>query len=182
MANKSNWYVLKVRTNFEALVVRELAKRNLDTELLQDAAKGNVKNAESLLLPGYVFCRFDLAQSEAVLSTPGVLCILGTPGPTPFDDGDLEALVEAAATAVPRTVITKRGVRSRRVRVITGPLSGLTGEVFELNGTPHLGLHVKMIDRTIAFQIDQSSVHALHQTSRPLQASAAAHSRSKIRR
>jgi transcription antitermination factor NusG len=86
---KKHWYVLRVRAGFEAVVAQKL--RQLNLEVVVPGQKESINSQEPHLREyrstGYVYCRFALENRLSVTSIPGVVAILGTPEPKPFDDG-----------------------------------------------------------------------------------------------
>jgi len=164
MADRKQWYVLKVRPTFESIAIRELRKRDFEAFLPENNPKlAHRANAYELLVTETVFCQFDLNDRDRVLSAPGVMCILGIPDPTPVDDGKISALRTAISSDASRTVLP-RGKSNDRVRVMTGPLQGVTGDLFEIDGRKQLGIRVKLIERILAFDIQGCATRTLRQT------------------
>ena len=89
MANEAHWYQLKVRPGFEMVVAQRLRRQGvevIDPNPTRDIPrKIEARDHRGLLSPGHVFCRFALEDQQSILSTPGVLCIAGSPAPTAFD-------------------------------------------------------------------------------------------------
>jgi len=164
MADRKQWYVLKVRPTFESIAIRELLKRDFEAFLPENNPKlAHRANAYELLVPETVFCQFDLNDRDRILSAPGVMCILGVPDPTPVDDGKISALRTAISSDASRTVLPP-GKPNDRVRVMTGPLQGVTGDLFEVDGRKQLGIRVKLIERILAFDIQGCATRTLRQT------------------
>ncbi len=76
------WRVLHVIANHEKRVVQHLASRSLEHYLPLYALKSRWSDRtvalERPLFPGYVFARFMTSERIGVLSTPGVLSLLGS--------------------------------------------------------------------------------------------------------
>ncbi len=87
MANE-HWYVLRVRSGFEAVVAKKLRRLHLEV-FIPDQKSITPLDPKLRDRPstGYVYCRFDLENRLAVTSIPGVLDIVGTPEPAPMDGG-----------------------------------------------------------------------------------------------
>src|SRR6266850_3852452 len=87
MAN-DHWYVLRVRSGFQAVVAQKLRKLHLEVIIPdQKSISPQEPQLRDRSSTGYLYCRFDLENRVAVTSIPGVLDIAGTPEPAPLDGG-----------------------------------------------------------------------------------------------
>jgi len=164
MADRKQWYVLKVRSTFESIAIRELRKREFEAFLPENNPKlAHRANAYELILPETVFCQFDLSERDRVLSAPGVMCILGIPDPTPVDDGKISALRTAISSDASRMAVPSRKPNDR-VRVLTGPLQGITGDLFVIDGRKQLGIRVQLLESTLAFDIQGCATRTVRQS------------------
>jgi hypothetical protein len=85
MANQ-HWYGLKVRRGFELLVVQRLRKLNLEVFVPEHTSVTPQEHDwQGSPWAGCIYSRFDLGIRDSVTSIPGVLDIVGTPEPAPFD-------------------------------------------------------------------------------------------------
>src|SRR5438876_7974992 len=92
-----SWYVIHLRSNFERVASQGLELRGFTTFLplykTRKAWSDRIKEVEEPLFSGYTFCRLDPANKLPVLTTPGVISIVGSSdGPTPVDDSEILAL------------------------------------------------------------------------------------------
>ena len=110
------------------------------------------------MFPGYVFCLFGSDVLGPIVTTPGVIRILGV-GNTPV------AISESEIEAI-RTVVTS-GVsvgpssyfqNGELVRVSEGPLCGIGGQIVGLGKNNFLILSVTLLQRSIALEISPYSV------------------------
>ena len=162
MAGRKHWHVLKVRPTFEEVAARELRSRQFEVLLPENPQKsGRNGSTHNFLFPGHLLCRLDLADRQSVLSVPGVLCIVGVPRPMPMDDGDVRAIQTTALIPLPRKVVQRQTRPARRVRVLSGPLRGTRGEVFELDGRIQFGIDIQPIGKTLAFDAEEWSLRAM---------------------
>src|SRR3954470_22603676 len=82
----AQWFALKVKPRFDKAVARALRIKGYDTLLplykkrYQCGARS--KTSEVPLFPGYVCCHFDFQARLPILTTPGVIHVLGA-GSTP---------------------------------------------------------------------------------------------------
>jgi transcription antitermination factor NusG len=88
------------------------------------SASRHEKNV-SALFPNYVFVRMSSDERRKVISTPGVLAIVGGKEPTPLPDIDIEVL---------RVGINTRKIEphpdltiGEAVRIAVGPFEGVSG-------------------------------------------------------
>jgi transcriptional antiterminator NusG len=160
------WRVLHVIANHEKRVVQHLASRSLEYYLplysLKSRWSDRTVALERPLFPGYVFTRFRVSERIAVLSTPGVLSLLG--------DGDLgtvsaeeiirirEAL-SAGHTLRPHPAIAK----GTRVLVCNGVFEGSEGLVTELRGQCKVILTVKAINQCFSLCVESSDLEVVNE-------------------
>src|SRR5687767_9952695 len=103
------WYALTTKPRFERTTARYLRLKGFD-ELapacrIRRRWSDRFKEIEQQLFPGYVFCQFAADQRLAVLTTPGVLSIVGFGKQlAPVDDAEIaaiRAIVDSGARAWP---------------------------------------------------------------------------------
>ena len=83
----TDWYVLRVRRGFEAVVAHRL--RQLDLEVFVPERKVTPfeeHHQEQFSPAGYVYCRFSLDNRSSVTSIPGVFDVLGAADPLSLDE------------------------------------------------------------------------------------------------
>jgi len=124
-ASKASWYALQVRSRKEGYVASQIQGQGYECLLptYKSVRKWSdrVKELEQPLFPGYLFCRFDFQNRRPVITTPGVLQIVGY-GRTAISvsDGDSITAVGCvfwnaqAAVALPGS----RPARTRELRNI----------------------------------------------------------------
>jgi transcriptional antiterminator NusG len=131
----SSWHVLHVLSNHEKRVAQHLVVRSIEhyLPLYSERVKWTDRTvlAERPLFSGYVFARFNPQNRVSVISTPGVLHLLGD---------DERNMVRDEELAKIRTGLTS-GLRLRphpgitvgtRVQVRNGVFAGVEGSVTEL--------------------------------------------------
>jgi transcription antitermination factor NusG len=92
--------------------------------------------------------------ATSIITTPGVIRILGTPaGPIPIDDAEIEALQRTVASALP-VEPWPYGVRGQRVRVERGPLAGVEGTVVTMKPKDRIVVSVDLVCRSVAVEIE----------------------------
>lgn len=105
------------------------------------------------LFPGYIFCQFDVNTRMPILTTPGVLGLVGAGKvPVPLAADEIEAVrraVESGGAVRPHPYIAT----GTRVRIEQGPLAGLNGIVKE-NWNRSLVVSIDLIQQSILIDLD----------------------------
>ena len=111
--------------------------------------------AERPLFPGYLFCSFDLNRRLPILTTPGVLHILGLgKEPIAIDQREVDALWTTVRSGVVVSPWPFLRV-GERVEVIRGPLTGVEGVVNQIKGACRLVVSVSLLQRSVAAEIER---------------------------
>lgn len=132
MTSGTQWYVVRSKPRREAYAQEQLRRRGVETFLprIVETAPGRGEPQVGPLFPGYLFAHLDLlSQYTSVIWAPGVHSFVSF--------GDVPAAVDPAVIAFLHERAGDEGVvRVTRtfhdgdvVRVVRGPLSGLTGVV-----------------------------------------------------
>ena len=166
-SSSQRWYALQVWTRKESSVAAELRVKGIEcflplyTSMRQWSDR--VKQLDLPLFPGYLFCRFDLQDRRPLVTTSGVLQILGVGrSPAPLDDIEIHALQLATAPEFrrqPWPYLTA----GTRVKVIHGNLSGLEGILINFKGNHRVVLSVTLLQRSVALEVDLSWVMPLEE-------------------
>jgi transcription antitermination factor NusG len=131
----SSWHVLHVLSNHEKRVAQHLVVRSVEhyLPLYTERVKWTDRTvvAERPLFSGYVFARFTPQSRISVISTPGVLRLLGDEGWDMVSDEELAKIRDGLASGLP--LRPHPGiVVGTRVRVRDGVFAGVEGMVTEL--------------------------------------------------
>jgi transcription antitermination factor NusG len=119
------------------------------------------KEVELPLFAGYVFCRFDASRRLPILTTPGVLRIVGNGRePVPVLDSEIEALKAVAGSGLAAEPWPFLEVGSQ-IGIEEGPLRGAHGTLIEIKGRERLVLSVTLLRRSIAVEVDRRWVMPL---------------------
>jgi transcription antitermination factor NusG len=115
-----------------------------------------VKRTEVPLFPGYFFCRMNPNNRLPVLTTPGVIQIVGI-GKTPVavEEQEIVAIQRAGKSGIPIMPWPYMEV-GQVARIQEGPLKGLTGIVVKIKSSAKLVLSVSLLQRSVAVEIDRS--------------------------
>jgi transcription antitermination factor NusG len=110
------------------------------------------------LFSGYMFCRFDLSDRVPILTTPGVVLIVGRGRtPLPIESKEVEA-IRLALNSGQQVVPWPRLEVGRSVRIEEGSLRGLEGVVLRFKGATHLILGVQLLQRAVAVEVPENWV------------------------
>jgi transcription antitermination factor NusG len=108
--------------------------------------------------PGYVFCHFDVERRRDILSTPGVLSIVGTgrvPVPIPpAEVAELEILERVKCVAEPWPYLSA----GQSARIEGGSLDGLSGILLNCRKESRVLISVTLLQRSVAIEVDRERV------------------------
>jgi transcription antitermination factor NusG len=120
-----------------------------------------VKDVDLPLFPGYVFCRLQPSSRLPVLTTPGVVSIIGsgkTPQPVePEELADFQSLVRSGMPAIPWPFL-KAG---ERVRIEHGALVGIEGILTAVKKESRVVLSVTLLQRSVAVEVDRNFIRPI---------------------
>lgn len=162
----SNWYALFTVPRKEQIVQTLLQQREFETFspsiLEQRRWSDRVKRVEKLLFPGYVFCRFDLAQGKLpVVTVPGVQRIIGHGrDPIPVPDHEIEALqrvVGSGAHVQPHDYLQT----GDRVRIINGSMKGVEGLLSTIRNETRVVISIELLQRSVAVEVALADIQPL---------------------
>jgi len=156
------WYAVRIQSKLGPLASLTLRDRGYEEFLplysVRRRWSDRIKQLEVPLFPGYLFCRFDVTHRLPVLSTPGVIGIVGFGKiPVPIHDCEIEAIRRVLQSGIPAEP-WKYIPSGQRVRVEQGPLAGLEGVFLEQKSDYRLLLSIEVLQRSVAVQIDAACV------------------------
>jgi len=161
------WFALQVRTRHELGVADYLCGQGYEWLLpLYKCRKrwsDRIKEVETPLFPGYLFCRFNPQDRLPILKTPGVIQIVGfNHVPSPVDESEIQAIQTLMATGVPNQPWPYLGIGDK-VRIESGSLRGVEGILVDFKGSHRLILSITLL-RSVAVEIDAACVAAAYPT------------------
>lgn len=156
------WFALTVRPNHERTVEKGLRNQGFEAYLPVQRVRrqwsDRVKELDSALFPGYVFCRFEPAERLRILTSPGVLAIAGTGRrPVPVEDEEISNI---------RTLVASRRELAwwpyvqvgERVRIESGVLAGLTGVIVRARDAWRVIVSVQALSCALAVEVGAASL------------------------
>jgi len=166
------WYAIQVRTRWELSVAKILGGKGFEPLVPQYKSRRNWSDRkvelDLPLFPGYVFCQFDGAIRLPIVTTAGVIRIVGTSrGPTPIEASEIEALqqiVQHKCKTEPHPFVAI----GTRVRVLSGPLFGAEGIVKGYKNR-QLILSIGLIQRSVSVDLNDDPTTIVQPLSTPQQ-------------
>jgi transcription antitermination factor NusG len=162
------WYALQVRTRWESSTSVLLAGKGYQTLLptyqMKKSWSGRQRLVNTPLFPGYVFCQFDVHDRLPVLVTPGVIAVVGRGKvPVPVEDGEVAAIQTVVTSGFPAEPWPYLEI-GQKVRIESDSLHGLEGILINFKGNDRIVLSVSLLRRSVALEIDRSSVRPVGAT------------------
>jgi transcription antitermination factor NusG len=165
------WFAVRVRSNFEKPAAEALRGRGYEEFLPVYRAlrvwPTRIREVEVPLFPGYLFCRFNPADRLPILTTPGVVHIVGVgKTPSPVDNEELAAvrrILDSRLLAEPWPFVNV----GERVLVVHGSLNGLEGIIVSLKKNCRLVVSVTLLQRSVAVEIDRSWIQPFSDAGHP---------------
>lgn len=156
------WFAIQVRPRYEFKTATILHAKGYEEFLPTYRCKrqwsDRQKELELPLFTGYLFCRFDAAIRWPIMTTPGVIRIVGT-------RNGIEMIADAEIEAI--QVITRAGVnvepcdylrQGDLVRVIDGPMAGIEGVVTEQKNKRRFVITVSLIQSSVSVEVSGFSL------------------------
>jgi transcription antitermination factor NusG len=158
----AQWFALVVKPRFDKAVAQALESKGYETIVpvyKKHHRYGNrSKDFEVPLFPGYVCCRFDVQARLPVLTTPGVIRVLGVRNmPVPLSEVEINSLQTAMKSQLPIQPFPFV-TAGQRVRINSGVLEGVEGIVLGLKGELRLVLSITLLQRSVVLEIDRGQV------------------------
>jgi transcription antitermination factor NusG len=159
---EQHWFAAYTASRHEKKVAEHLAQRSVDAFLpLYEAVRrwNNMRARVQLpLFPGYVFVRIALRDRLQVLQLPSVVRLVSFNGqPAVLPDAQMETLRNALAPRLRAKPCPYLSV-GRRVRIKSGPLTGLEGILLRRKGNCRFVLSVDLIQRSVAADVDINDI------------------------
>jgi transcription antitermination factor NusG len=156
------WYAVRVRSNCEKAVLAALTGKGheafLPTYRSRRRWSDRYKEVETPLFPGYAFCRFDALRRLPILTTPGIVSIVGSSaGPIAIEEREIEsvrAMVSSGLMIGPWPFLRE----GQFVAVESGPLAGVEGIIVSVKSQFRLVVSITLLQRSVAVEIDRAWV------------------------
>lgn len=162
---ESRWYAAYTNPRHEKAVASQLEGNRVEyfLPLYQSVRrwKDRRKQIELPLFPGYIFVHVALKDRLQVLRLPGVVQFVSFSGqPAVLPGAEIESLrnrLSRGLRAEPHPYL-KVG---RRVRVHSGPMSGMEGILVRRKEKFRVVLSIDLIQRSVAVEVDESEIEPI---------------------
>ncbi len=158
------WYAVYTWARHEKIVSRHFEDREIPHFLPLYSAvhhwNGRAANVSLPLFPGYVFVQTLWQRRNRALEVPGVVHYVGAAkSPSEIPEEDIEMLRNAMLSGrkvEPHPYLAP----GKRVRVASGPMSGLTGVIQRSATGCRIIISVDLIMRSVAVELDAANLIA----------------------
>jgi transcription antitermination factor NusG len=161
---KDSWRAVQVLTNHEKRVAQRLAYRSLEHDLPLYVERSEwtdrTVTLERPLFPGYLFTRFPPQSRLELLSTPGVIHLLGKG----LNDSIPGAEIERIRTAIAQGYSLRPHPRIRIgmcVRIKRGIFASVKGIVTELRHSCRVVLELSGVDQCFSLEAKPEDLEVL---------------------
>ena len=165
------WYAYFTDSRAEKKVFSELIRKGIKSYLPLKIVKrqwsDRVKNVECPLISGYIFVLVSSHEFYDVLLTPGVrryVCFDGKPAPIPEKQiEDLKCFLQYLNSEA--EVTNERITKGQLVRIVSGPLAGIDGEVVEIRGKRCILLRFSNLGFSVHAELGNENIEILSPSS-----------------
>ena len=160
------WYAVYSRSRAEKKAAAELEFQGIEFYLpLIKRLKqwsDRKKWVEEPLFRSYVFVYITLKEYYKVLQNPYLVrYITFEKKAVPIPDQQIEAIRYFLEEKEPEEPENIEWIKGNKVEVISGDLTGLTGELIEVNGKHKVKVQIDVIGKSVVIYIPKSKLHML---------------------
>ena len=155
------WFAIHIKSRMEQTTGELLRTKGYEIFVPTYKTAEGRSSVHVPLFPGYAFCRFDPDVRCPILTTPGVLRVVGYgKRPAVVCETEIEAIrriVLSSLEAKPHEYLTTGQV----VLVNQGPLRGIVGKIVSLRSSTRLIVSVTLLQRSVSVEIDRECVQLM---------------------
>lgn len=156
------WFAVQVRPRHELTTAKILRNKGVEEFVpLYNSRRQWSDRQKDIQLPlftGYIFCKFASRAKLPVVTTPGVIRIVGSrKGPIPIADHEIASIQIAVQEPVNVSPHPYLAIGSK-VKVEEGPFTGLQGILVNHKNGSQLVVSLDIVQRSMAIEIDRSAV------------------------
>jgi transcription antitermination factor NusG len=167
LAPPQQWFAAYTTPRHEKAVVRQLEARHVEAFLplytsVRRWSNGCKVVVEQPLFPGYVFIHIQRKDTVQVLQAPGVVSIVGNGrAPSALSSGEIESI----RAALPQRCFEPHPYVAvgDKVRVIEGPLAGMSGILLRKKNNLRVVLTLELILQSVAVEIGMHEIEPFRQ-------------------
>jgi transcription antitermination factor NusG len=152
------WFALRVRSRHEKVVDTLLQGKRIETLLpvyrCRRVYNGRKHEVEMPLFPGYIFSSFDPERRLPILTTTGIVGVVGIGRiPQPLDESEvanIRRIVESGLESQPWPFLQV----GQQVSMGEGPLTGVTGILQKHRKAHRLVVSMTLLQRSVAVEVE----------------------------
>jgi transcriptional antiterminator RfaH len=155
---KLQWYAAYTNSRAEKKVLKELQKQGIEAYLpLQKKLRqwsDRRKWVEEPLIRCYIFVRIDIGNYYQVLNTNGIVRYISFEGKAvPIPENQIDVLRKLVANEADVEVTTENFTPGDKVKVVSGPMHGLEGELVDFRGNRRVMIRIEHIGQQLLVSI-----------------------------
>jgi transcription antitermination factor NusG len=160
-----NWFVVFTVPQNERAVARHLEQLDIESFFPSFETTRVWKNRQrvkviSPLFPTYLFARIAASERSSILRSPGVLRIIGnSQGPIPVADSEIEFLRSDFCRK--RIEPYRDAVVGERVRISSGPMSGVEGTLVRKTNSLRFVLSLDLINQHASVEVEANELEPI---------------------
>jgi len=165
LKSTERWFALVTRPRHEKVATEALNAKGLETFLpfvrRHHQYGRRSREFDVPMFPGYLFCRFDVLHRLPVITTPGIVRVVGAGGsPIPVRDAEVTSLQIATRERIPALPhpFLQEGAR---VAITQGPLAGMEGIVVKEKDPMRIVVSISLLQRSVLLEIAADRLTAL---------------------
>ena len=157
------WFPVRVRGRFEKKIAEKLLEREIEYYLPirkeRHRWSDRWKTVESILFPGYLFVYIRINQKFEVLDTPWILSFIQFKGKmSPVPPQQIEGIRIMLEKPETLQVHDRHQLIGRSVRIVAGPLNGLTGKIKKLKNNTLVYMEINHLNKILSVEIDENDI------------------------
>jgi len=164
--SENQWFALQVRTRYEHKCAMILRSKGYEEFVPLGMLRAGVSPRSAStnrqpVFPGYVFCKLTANACGLIVTTPGVIRVVGY-GRVPSAIGNeeienIQRLVDSGRPACAWPYFSA----GQRIRMMSGALRGVTGTLLRAKNLHKLIVSVDLLRRSVAVELDADCVATL---------------------
>ncbi len=152
------WFAVYTRSRAEKRALKELKEQGIEVYLpLQRKLRqwsDRRKWVEEPLIRCYIFVKIDNRDYYNVLNTQGVVCFITFEGKAvPVPENQIDILRKVVATETDVEVTADKFEPGDSVRIVSGPMIGLEGELVDYRGKRRVMIRIETIGQQLIVSI-----------------------------
>jgi transcription antitermination factor NusG len=157
------WYVIYTRPHHEKRLNDAVTRLWVETYLPLNKTfrtwSDRKKMIETPLFPNYLFVRASCREYVKILEHQSVIGFVKNHGePSVVPDLVLSSIKKVVEEKMEYTIASVNPSKGSFVDIISGPLTGFSGEIVESSGSSYLIIELKQINQSFLVKIDRNTI------------------------